>query len=327
MLNSLPHLKLLNNLKKVHCIYFDWYLDPRAGGPTGYLANLRSGVQLNQSDFKERIFFACRPRPKNIAIFPKSNLSKITIAQQLQDLRGIKEIRNSFLNEGVLSHALLPLISTIHCHSVADVIKVSNTFQKLRNTLTDLPKIILTAHNPEPLGSEHFENKMSQGYDYDIAKQVKEEWLKIEELGFMLADILIFPSPEAMDPARHFLNNFNFIEKSKDIRFLKTGCMPIAEGPGRASILEQYNIPPDAKVIGFLGRHTYIKGYDILKEACTNLLEKHKNLYVLIAGNGVIPPLQHPRWIECGRVDQKIFWKLLTSLFSLTGQHTMILFL
>lgn len=64
MLNSLPHLKLLNNLKKVHCIYFDWYLDPRAGGPTGYLANLRSGVQLNQSDFKERIFFCLQAKTK-----------------------------------------------------------------------------------------------------------------------------------------------------------------------------------------------------------------------------------------------------------------------
>ncbi len=40
-----------------HIIYYEWYLDIRAGGPTGYLANLLDG--LNQIDNNENpmIFF------------------------------------------------------------------------------------------------------------------------------------------------------------------------------------------------------------------------------------------------------------------------------
>lgn len=55
-------------------------------------------------------------------------------------------------------------------------------------------------------------------------------------------------------------------------------------------------------VIGYVGRHNEIKGYDILKEAARKVLFQNENTCFLIGGKqgNTYSPLQHERWIEAG---------------------------
>lgn len=310
---------IINLIGPLHCIYFDWFLDIRAGGPTGYLANLKNALDLTNNSFKEKIFFACRGKTNISAMSPK--IKKFTpLSSQLNDLWSVKEIRNSIANPTLLNDLFLSQVKTIHCHTVFDVIKVHNFF--LKKPEISKPKIILSAHSPESIGQEQYDYKVSLGYDPSIALKIKKEWQQIEELAFFLSDIWIFPSYEAMEPAREFVPNFQFMEQDKDIRFVKTGVKSISDGEGRKKIRAKYSIPENAKVVGFLGRHNEIKGYDILKGAAGELLKTDSNLYFLLGGSvSEIPPLKNNRWIECGRVDPKDFLDAL-DLFVLPNRKT-----
>ena len=45
MRNKMSEFSVINeDLSSRHLVFYDWFIDPRAGGPTGYLANLRSGL-------------------------------------------------------------------------------------------------------------------------------------------------------------------------------------------------------------------------------------------------------------------------------------------
>ena len=55
----------LNNYnfnKLNHVIYYEWYLDIRAGGPTGYLANLLDGLNRIENNTNPMIFFDTLPK-------------------------------------------------------------------------------------------------------------------------------------------------------------------------------------------------------------------------------------------------------------------------
>ncbi|WP_302163890.1 hypothetical protein, partial [uncultured Clostridium sp.] len=47
--------KRMNQLE--HIIYYEWYLDIRAGGPTGYLANLLDGINRTEDNKNPLILF------------------------------------------------------------------------------------------------------------------------------------------------------------------------------------------------------------------------------------------------------------------------------
>ena len=87
---------------------------------------------------------------------------------------------------------------------------------------------------------------------------------------------------------------------------------------------EPYEKEPTSQsfVIGFFGRHSKIKGYDLLKDVAEKLLKKYDNLYFLCAGKGDIPPLNHPHWIELGFINNIQDFLPKCDLYILPNQDT-----
>jgi glycosyltransferase involved in cell wall biosynthesis len=54
--------------------------------------------------------------------------------------------------------------------------------------------------------------------------------------------------------------------------------------PGKSSVREEFGIPADARIIGFVGRLTADKGIPELLEAFVKILRKHPESYLLLVG-------------------------------------------
>ena len=139
-----------------------------------------------------------------------------------------------------------------------------------------------------------FEKKVC-GFIYD-------KLIKMDEYAFNNSDYLIFPCEEAEEPYYHTWKEYKKIkEKNKQkYRYLLTGIQECQIKIDKRDIRKKYNIPQDAFVISYVGRHNAIKGYDLFTEICSSVI-KEQNVYVLVAGTeGPIMGLQDEKWIRVG---------------------------
>lgn len=324
----------------IHYIYYDWYLDIRAGGPTGYLANLLQGLNGLPEETIPPIYFAVDQKPPKGKLRPLtlkelliSLLRKSTILNSLyvnrisrrykQDynnyLRFLSNARNAYPSEKVFSQIDLAKAKSIHTHTIGDLLKAQNY---LVDRDVDGVKLILTSHVPESAALEYYHGKIEEGYSEKKARRILDGWAELEQEAYQNADILIFPSEEAMEPARAYIPNFDRITKDKDIRYVATGAKAIVPSITKEQAKKKYHIE-GKRVIGYLGRHNSIKGYDILKKAAERVLETHPDVVFLIGGvqGKEFKPLHNSRWVECGRVDPAEFFPAV-DIFALPNRMT-----
>ena len=84
----------------------------------------------------------------------------------------------------------------------------------------------------------------------------------------------------------------------------------------------KYNIPKEAFVVCYVGRHNEIKGYDLLKQIGSELLEQG-NIYFLIAGKEEpMQGIRHPRWIEIGWTNDPHSLINASDIFLLPNKET-----
>lgn len=314
-----------------HYIFYDWHLDIRAGGPTGYLANLLSGLNLlEEQEYNSPILinFAVRPKQsesissgghqlylKALSVLRKNHLfnylyvnhfSRSFNMRHENNLRFLQECMNMEPTTFAFPKIDLAKTKTIHVHEVVEAIRVKNAL--IKNGLDNDIKIILTCHVPESVARERYNNYLDEGYSKEKASEIAKGWSKIEQAAYLAADILIYPSEEAMMPAQHFVPNFNELIEGKDIRFVATGAKEISLKSTKEEAKKKYGVTGKF-VVAYMGRHNAIKGYDILKAAAEKLLKKYSDIVFLIGGTqgNEFKPLKNARWIECGRVNPAEF--------------------
>ena len=324
-----------------HYIYYNWYLDIRAGGPTGYLANLLYGLNSLQEEQNPPIYFAVTPKPPKVLEKPSQSIKARIInilrknralnflyvnyfsryyKREYQNyLRILDEMMNQWPNKEVFNQIPLENTRTIHVHNVEKVLKIKNQFIGSNENRI---KIILTCHVPESVASEFMQEKLDEGYSLQKAKKIYDGWSKIEREAYRQCDILIAPSEESLDPARACIQNFNEIVENKDIRYVATGAKAITLKLTKVEAKEKYGVSGKT-VIGYMGRHNAIKGYDLLEEAAKAILEKNQDVVFLIGGKQgtEFKKLNNPRWIECGQVDPAEFLAAI-DIFVLPNRRT-----
>lgn len=314
-------------MKPQHVIFFDWFMDIRIGGPPGYLANLHTGLSELNDLFLGNIYFLVQKKVAKgkedhffVSFIKKYKYLRWFFRNFTASGRKYGLEYNSFLenySEMCISREMADSIDwervkTIHVHTVVDCIKAKN-FINYRN-LSHI-KIVLTCHTPEPPSTENYQSMKSLGYNESFASEHKRLMQIIERKAFEYADIFIFPSAEAMEPYFEMIPDFEEWICNKKIHYLLTG----------AKSLERTVTGGKDKAISicFLGRHNQVKGYDILKNAASRLLEKHPNIYFNIGGRAEsgVEPLDHPRWVEHGWVNPNdIFRK--SQIFVLPNRST-----
>ena len=150
-LTEAPYTEMMEmidqNSQAIHYIYYDWYLDIRAGGPTGYLANLLQGLNGLSEETSIPIYFAVdqkppkgKPRPLTLKEHIISLLRKSSFLDSLyvnrisrrykQDynnyLRFLSNARNAYPSEKVFSQIDLAKAKSIHAHTIGDLLKARN---------------------------------------------------------------------------------------------------------------------------------------------------------------------------------------------------------
>lgn len=337
---------LLSNSDKSlieHHVYHEWYLNLRAGGPPGYLANLLNGLnQLSHYDHPLIVFdtfqgsapsknkskqkFFIRLVESVFKILPTG--SKCYNRYLSRSLKVSFDQMNGFLStpiykwlpsEELTNKIDLSLVKTIHVHTVPDVLKIKNY---LREHFRDDIKVILTCHTPESIANEQYASNINDGQPEERARVLADKWLIAEKKAYEEADIIIFPSPEAEEPLLHDIPEFKDIISKKDIRYMASGCKPLKSSLTKEQAKEKYGVSGKF-VVGYVGRHNSIKGYDMLKDAAKKILPNTDNLCFLIGGapSSTISPLFDPNWIEAGWVNPADLLRAL-DVFVLPNRQT-----
>lgn len=277
---------------KVLIYYKENELHP-VGGPTGYLYNLRNELIKEKINF---IFFlsynANSRREKAKKIFKKLPKSFQNIFYSLK--RKPYMILNSSPKKSEIN---LGEFDFVHFHSTMQMYSCKDSLENYKGIL------LLTSHTPKAPFKEIIEDNISNS-EYFSNKKMYDQLENVDLYAFNRADYIIFPTKEAEEPYYHTWNKYKEIhEKNKDkYIYIPTGIAPIDTSSfSKNAIRKEYNIPQDAFVVCYVGRHNEVKGYDQLKKIGENILKKRNDIYFLIAGKEEpLKGIDNSHWIEVG---------------------------
>lgn len=287
-------------------------LCPR-GGPVGYLYNLNEGLKnLGNKDGVEISFL---PVDNNFA-----RKRKATSIKWLNDfIKSIyhKKYYKSLLRENgkhLNNNIDLNDYDIIHFHDVTSMFAIRDSLCSYNG------KTCLTSHSPVPYFEEIKDRMTNQ--EKRIFGSVIKSIETIDKWAFSNADYIIFPCEYAMEPYFKHWPIFEQIISNKDIRFVPSGTRECKAKVSKSEVRKMYNIPDDAFVMCYAGRHSEVKGYLDLKAVGSEIL-KNENTWMLVAGKEApLKGLNHPRWIEVGWTDDPHSLMAASDLFILPNKET-----
>lgn len=204
----------------------------------------------------------------------------------------------------------------MHFHNPLDMYNVRDSLKTYRG------KVILSSHSPTLSSKEMYAARSE--FEKKYCGFIYNKLIKMDEYAFLHADYFVFPCSEAEEPYYNNWNKYAEIKRHKAdrYRYVLTGINPCSARIERKVIRQKYGIPDDAFVISYVGRHNEIKGYDILKDICAELL-KDENVYVLVAGKEEpIKGLNHPHWFEVGWTNDPHSLIAASDVFVLPNRET-----
>lgn len=299
-------------IKVKNVIFTSLEINSRAGGPSGYIANLKQGLEGNsmgegvvviskekdnkhlKNKLRLKRFLSCWvPIPKLRREFRSWLINKdVTTSEFSVSLQ-------SLYYKELLSELDRYDFESITCHWIRDALVI----RKYLDSRNSKAKLILMSHSPQPASEEaYIIDKLSD--DPNAEKNYKKRQ-KMEYDAFnSAADYLLFPSREAMEPYEKGLEYFEQLKQRKNFIFLPTGCCKLHTDNTKEKLRRIYKIKTPF-VICYIGRHNKIKGYDILKSIAWEILKIREDITFLIGGlpSKEIAPLDNERWIELGFVN------------------------
>lgn len=211
---------------------------------------------------------------------------------------------------GIVASLDLSNYDFIHFHFVTHICQFRNTYPHYKG------KTILTSHTPCPWTYEIFESDHSISY-------LKPLIIEQECKAYKSTDFLMFPCKYAKEPYEHDRRIRLTLNSLSNRTFYVPTSILSDENEGKTSVCRNdFNIPDNAFIIAFFGRHNLIKGYDILKDVAKCVLDSNPDIYFLCAGTGDIDPLIHPRWKELGFVSNIKELMKICDLYILPNRDT-----
>lgn len=294
-------------MKKALIFYSEDSLKP-AGGPAGYLYNLNLGLQSVKSGELEITFFDKVPKKLRETVKKKDMIPK----RVREFRRAVNDIRYEKKSYPVFEE--MNDYDIIHFHSTDDMFLNREFLKNYKG------KVVLTSHSPCVMYKEKLE--WLNPFDYKLFKKKIDRIENIDIYGFERADYIIFPCPEAEEPYFNTWERYESIRDEKKLKYMTTGIVGCKPKIDRNEFRKKYNIPDDAFVVSYAGRHNEIKGYADLKKIGAKLLE-NENVYFLVAGlEEPISGLDHKRWIEVGWTNDPHSLIAASDVFVLPNRET-----
>ena len=278
-------------------IYFNKRDLKPTGGPRGYLYNLNEQIIKNNNENIEFLDYEMSSKKKKIFKFieklPKGLNKKANLYLKHRYAKNV--INNVFGDKERKTTVDLNKYDIIHFHDTYSMYMVKDSLKEYKG------KVLITSHCPKPCHREIREDHILHE-DYLKYKKDYDKLDIIDEYAFNRADYIVFPCEEAEEPYFNQWDKYKEIKKKnkKKYRYILTGTKKCITKETKEEIRKKYNIPNDAFLISYVGRHNEVKGYDDLKEIGSEVL-KGKNIYFLIAGKeGPLYKLDNEKWIEVG---------------------------
>lgn len=286
------------------------------GGPTGYLYNLNK--ELENRGIKDIEFLkSCVKLGDTTKIKIRKVISQILPQCIEKKLVNFKFLINILMDKEV-EYTDFRGYDIIHFHSTI------NLYNNRKALNTYKGKILLTSHSPQPFHKEIVTEQFSKGERLIYGKLLNKIEV-VDEYAFNKADYIIFPCKEAEEP--YFNNWIKYKEikenKKAQYRYLPTGIPGNKNKLTKEDVLSKYNIPKDSFIISYVGRHNEVKGYDILMKIGEKIIQKHNNVYFIIAGKEEpLKGLKNDRWIEAGWTNDPHSLIAASDVFILPNRET-----
>lgn len=266
------------------------------GGAGGYVSRLKNGIELLKEKKTEIDYVYLH---KDIKKRKKNNLSK-KLKKVLFPIKLwliFKELNSSLPQE--LKNQIDKIgeenIATIHCHRSLDLIQ---TKKYLSNSFKG--KLLLTLHNPVPPSNEICE-ELEKDYGGLITRAFFCLYRNLEVRALKETDILVLPCKEAVESYKKTWKEFELLYEKKEKYFLLTGTDPYEVKIEKEIFKEKHKISREKYIVSYVGRHNWVKGYDLLKKAAKLVIEENKNIIFLIGGKEEpLEGLKSKNWIEIG---------------------------
>lgn len=271
------------------------------GGPSGYLYNLRLAIKPNSGvNFvaKEDDIIAERKK------YPDW-VHDLYLGEKYSSLHKMRRPLDKELFK----------YDAIHFHSTEDLYLARGDLESFKGD------VLLTSHTP---CAPHIEK--IEAVPLWVRKLFRNRFdglKKIDEFAFKRADRIIFPCEEAEEPYFHTWQEYSQIRRQEKISYIPSGVKPCSAKTDKHEVRKMYDIPEDAFLVSFVGRHNKIKGYDILKMAASSYLRTNKDCYVIVAGKEQpLKRLDHEHWIEVGWTSDPHSLIAASDLFILPNRET-----
>ena len=280
----------------MNVVFYSDEINLRSGGPSGYVANLKSGLQV----------LGCRD-VEVVSLNVPGWLRKILFLIPTKHWRSLlrKRVRR-FLIAKSLRKVDWANVDSVTCHTCKDVLFIHDFIAKINKKIL----ILQMSHSPVLPSIEKGLDDMGCFHDSRDSRRMAE-W---EMQSFRISDAIISPSQHAMDS--YYRDSKEFLELRKKILICPTG----SPGLIRLDKLEaRKKLGLDTPyVIAYVGRHCSTKGYDDLISIGEKVLSKREDVTFVIAGNlsKLIRPLKHPRWRELGWQDPSVLLSAADILIS-----------
>lgn len=281
----------------LHSIFCDFFLDTRSGGPPGYLAHLRVGLDAIPNDPELTVWIDRLRKPESAParpIFDEASLKA--------HIQYFEDPERFDLTEDEFSRLIRSRPRSIHLHNSPLAFKVMQALR--RRHISNIP-VILTSHTPESNGIEMANLYRDAGLSGELTDRFEQAVRNVEEMAFRAADVWMFPSREAMEPYELTIPEFSSWKAGKDIRFVATGCLPPRRSDDSTALIKRLQLEK-YKILAFVGRHNHVKGYDLFCAMALRILQERADVAVVVAGppSLSLPSPTHERWIELGWYDK-----------------------
>lgn len=259
------------------------------GGAAGYLYNLRQ--QLGQLSLKDIEIYFLKDEGLKTSIEENTDLRKL-IPTRVKDIRRVIKFSH-YLDRRLPVNEKAHEYDLLHFHSTEDMYLNRDLLDQYKG------KVILTSHSPCVFYKEIIERINPK--DYRWFKKKIDRLEEMDIYAFNRADYVIFPCEEAEEPYYNTWSKYSEIRKGEKNFYVPTGIVACHATVSRREIRKKYNIPENAFVVSYVGRHNEIKGYADLKNIGEELLAENEDIYFLIAGKEEpIKGIKNSHWIEVG---------------------------
>lgn len=275
-----------NSFNKKLLIYIDEKKLNPSGGAAGYNYNLRQG--LNEISVGNYTFI------KKDEVLESDSFKKRILSTDLgKVLARIIYYLNLRIKRG--GHAVVDLndYDIVHFHNVKDLYCARRSLETYKGI------IVLQNHSPKPWHTELYD--IISPFEKFFFGWLYKSMSVVDEYAFSKADFIVFPCKEAEEPYFDTWVRYRDIHKEneKKYRYILTGTKQCVAKVSRDLYRKKYDIPEEAFVMSYAGRHNSAKGYDVVKTLGQTVIEEGG--YVLVAGKkSPMEPPQMNRWIEIG---------------------------